>query len=62
MGQKFQCQECDYQATWKNNLVRHKKAVHMGQTFPCPECDFKTTLKGNLARHKTTVHKQLCTK
>jgi hypothetical protein len=28
MGQKFQCPECEYQATQKGSLFRHKKAVH----------------------------------
>ena len=48
MGQKFQCSECEYQATRKSSLVRHQKSVHMGQKFQCPECEYQATQKSSL--------------
>ena len=48
IGQKFQCPECEYQATQKDNLVSHQRSVHMGEKFQCPECDHKATRKGDL--------------
>jgi uncharacterized Zn-finger protein len=56
MGQKFQCPECDYQATRKGDLVTHRRSVHMGQKFSCPECDYQSTQKSSLVAHKKSMH------
>ena len=56
MGQKFQCLECEYQATQKSHLVTHQKSVHMGQKFQCPDCEYKATEKGSLKKHEQSVH------
>ena len=56
MGQKFQCPECDHQATQKIDLVRHQKSVHMGQKFHCTECDHQATQKSHLASHQKSLH------
>ena len=58
MGQKFECPECEYQATWKANLVTHQKSVHMGQKLQCPECDYEATQKRSLTRHNQRKHEQ----
>ena len=33
MGEKFQCPECEYQATLKGNLIRHQQTVHLGRNL-----------------------------
>ena len=53
---KFQCPECEHQATKKVNLVRHQKSVHLGQQLHCPECDYQATQKSNLATLHKSVH------
>jgi KRAB domain-containing zinc finger protein len=58
MGQKFQCQECEYQATCKSSLVTHQKTLHMGQSFQCPECEDQATQKSRLITHQKSVHIQ----
>ena len=30
---KFQCPECDYEATQKGNLTTHIKSIHKGDKF-----------------------------
>ena len=57
MGEKFQCPDCDYQATRKDSLVTHHKSVHMGQQFQCPGCEYQATRKDSLVRHKKAAHK-----
>ena len=56
MGQKFQCPDCEYQATQKVHLVTHQKSVHMGQKFQCPDCEYQATQKGNLVKHHKSAH------
>ena len=56
MGQKFQCPECQYQASYKSHLVAHHKSVHLGGKFKCPDCDYQVTQKDYLVRHKQLVH------
>ena len=56
MGRKFQCSQCNHQATWKSDLLKHQKSVHMGQKFQCPECDHQATQKGHLLTHQKSFH------
>ena len=55
-GQKFQCPQCEYKATFKVSLQTHIKSVHEGQKFPCPQCEYKATQKGHLQTHIKSVH------
>jgi ssDNA-binding Zn-finger/Zn-ribbon topoisomerase 1 len=55
MRQKFQCPECQYQASYKSHLVA-PKSVHLGGKFKCPDCDYQVTQKDYLVRHKQLVH------
>ena len=32
-GQKFNCKECEYQATTKGHLVTHQKSTHEGKRY-----------------------------
>ena len=45
MGLKFQCQECDYNATRKGDLLTNHRSIHTSQKFLCPECDFQAIQK-----------------
>ena len=55
-GIKYQCDECDYKATLKENLKKHKMSVHIGFKYPCDQCDYKATQKGDLKKHRLSVH------
>ena len=44
MGQKVQCQMCDYEASWKSNIRKHQKSVHTDW-----KNHYKATWKGNFA-------------
>ena len=34
-SEKFQCLECDYQATWTRNLAEHQNSEHKEEKFQC---------------------------
>ena len=55
-GAKFDCDQCNYEATKKCNLVRHVKSRHEGVKFPCGQCDYKATQKGSLLEHVKSIH------
>ena len=58
-GVKFPCNECDYKATKKVNLISHIKSVHQGIKYPCDECDYKATKTENLMSHKRSIHEKI---
>ena len=39
-SEKFQCLECDYQATWTRNLAEHQNSEHKEEKIQCTECDY----------------------
>ena len=52
MGQIFQCPECEYQASYKSELVRNQEfAHHIGHNFQCQECEYQATCKSDLVNH-----------
>ena len=55
-GVKFSCDQCDYKATQKGNLLSHIKAIHEGIKISCDQCDYKATQKGNLLSHIKAIH------
>ena len=58
-GVKFPCDQCDYKATQKGDLLKHIKSLHEGVKIPCGQCDYKATEKGHLLRHVKSKHKGL---
>ena len=50
-GIKYSCEQCDYEATMKANLLRHLKSKHEEVKYPCNQCDYKATMKGSLLTH-----------
>ena len=53
---KYQCQQCDYEATQSIHLSTHIKYKHEGIRYPCDQCDYKATQEGHLRRHKEIKH------
>ena len=53
---QFLCNQCDYAASRKHDLVRHSQSVHKGMTYECGQCEYKTSHKGSLITHQTSVH------
>jgi uncharacterized Zn-finger protein len=60
LGVKFDCLECDYQATRKSNLTQHINTVHRGiHKFKCDQCENSFTASRSLARHIQSVHSKI---
>ena len=70
-GKKFKCNQCEYRANKKGNLLKHISEVHgvdryilrnntenepLQCRYPCSKCDYKATQKANLQRHIDSVH------
>ena len=53
------CRVCNFQATSKGVLARHKGTVHDKIEYPCKQCGLEVTSKCSLARHKRVVHEGL---
>jgi len=52
----YKCQQCDYQPTRKDNLVRHVQSKHEGLKYPCQQCDYQATQIGHLQLHIKSKH------
>ena len=48
---KYQCQQCDYEATKSSHLKTHVESIHEGVRYPCNQCSYKATETGNLQKH-----------
>ena len=59
-GVKFPCDQCDYRATKKCNLLTHINSIHRGFQLLCGQCDYKATQKGHLLTHVKSTHKMSC--
>ena len=53
---KYPCGKCEYQATTKGSVDRHRKSVHEGIRYPCRQCEYQAATKGNLERHRRSIH------
>ena len=56
LGIKFQCPDCDYEATAEGHMATHQKSVHLGIKFQCPDCDYEATMRSSLATNQKSVH------
>ena len=45
---KYPCPQCEYQATTKESLDRHKRSVHEVIRYPCGQCEDQATTKSYL--------------
>lgn len=52
------CEECSFTTTFKSNLVKHRKKIHLGiiERHPCDQCEKVLTSKGNLDVHRKRRH------
>ena len=50
LGIRYPCDQCDYQATQKNHLKKHKEAKH--RLLKCEYCPFQTMRRQTLTLHK----------
>ena len=55
-GIKYPCDQCDYKATQKGDLLTHLKSIHEGVKYPCDQCDYKATQKCHLLTHSNSKH------
>ena len=52
----YKCNQCDYKATQKDTVTRHKQSKHEGGRYECDQCDYKATKKSNITAHKQYKH------
>ena len=58
---KFPCDLCDFQATGKGHLIKHKNAIHQDEQYLCDLCDYQAVDKRSLIKHQS-LHDSLKTK
>ena len=39
-GVLYACSECDYKASYNENVLKHFKAKHEGVKYACSKCDY----------------------
>ena len=39
-GIRYNCNICQYRATMKGDLTRHKESIHFKKRFPCQLCNY----------------------
>ena len=52
----YDCCQCEYKATQKGYLKKHKMSVHEEVKYPCNQCEYKAAQKGHLKKHKMSTH------
>ena len=55
-GSKYQCNQCDHQATTSQLLKLHREVKHEGITYSCNICDFRALRKDHLNIHLQSKH------
>jgi len=58
-GISYACDQCEYAATRRDSLKRHKQAQHEGIRYPCTQCEYAATTAGHLKTHVKAKHKEL---
>ena len=56
LNTKYNCDTCQFQASWKNDLMRHMKEVHLGTRFKCDQCSYETSRNYLLKKHVKAKH------
>ena len=56
IGEKFQCDQCDYQTAYKDALNIHVGTVHENVRYQCEQCDYRATQKSALNIHIRAQH------
>ena len=47
---------CSYTATRRQDLRKHREAVHEGKRYPCDMCDYQATQPNSLKVHRMAKH------
>ena len=55
-GVRYDCDQCDYQATQQGNLTVHIQTKHEGVRYACDQCDQQFTRKSSLTSHNQSKH------
>jgi len=56
---KYKCDQCDFTASHKSVIKRHKKSLHSAsnqEIFVCDQCDYSSNYKHNITKHKSALH------
>ena len=52
----YSCEDCDFKASRRSDLVWHKKSKHEGVVYECSNCELKTSRLDNLRWHQKLKH------
>ena len=55
-GDKYPCNQCQYEATQKSSLIRHIQSIHEGLRYNCNQCNYTAKLKDILRIHIKSKH------
>ena len=55
----FPCETCNYKATTKGNLAKHRLSLHLGARFPCEICGKEYKWKDQIRQHYRTKHPEV---
>ena len=56
---KYLCGQCKRQATTKERLNQHKRAVHKVKKYSCGQCQHQSTSNGDLTKLRRVTHEGL---
>ena len=59
IGLLIQCDQCDYKAKYKADVVNHFKSKHEGLKFPSDQCDFQAGTRQFLSEHFKSIHEDI---
>ena len=52
----YKCNQCDFRANYKCNILNHKRRDHSGYKVLCDQCGYISNQLGNLNRHFKAKH------
>ena len=55
-GIKYECDHCNYKASYQSSLKTHKMTVHEGIKYECDHCHYKANHRNSLKKHSITFH------
>ena len=55
-GNRYVCNECDFEGKHRINLYRHRQSVHRRVKYDCNQCNYQTTRQDSLSEHIRSVH------
>ena len=50
-GERYDCDQCDYNKIKQCNLIKHKQSNHGTISYFCDQCDYQATMQGSLTKH-----------